>query len=115
MVCMRSPVSMLALSSTGMPCKGPSTLPCRRNCVGMPRPRERVGIDLDHRIHARPVLIERENAADVFARQRFGGQTPRGHFGLQLRDGEVLVAGRRIVFGSAAARGRRKRNTTVRA
>src|SRR3954466_418332 len=30
-VCMRSPVSMLPLSSTGIPCSGPSTLPCRRN------------------------------------------------------------------------------------
>src|SRR5579864_9397127 len=29
-VCILSPVSMLALSSTGMPCSGPSTLPLRR-------------------------------------------------------------------------------------
>ena len=30
-VCMRSPLSMFPLSSTGMPRSGPSTLPCRRN------------------------------------------------------------------------------------
>src|SRR5439155_13478710 len=29
-VCILSPVSMLALSSTGMPCRGPSTWPCLR-------------------------------------------------------------------------------------
>src|SRR6266850_6073914 len=29
-VCIWSPVSMLSFSSTGMPCKGPSTLPCPR-------------------------------------------------------------------------------------
>src|SRR6267143_1914045 len=30
LVCIRSPVSMLSLSSTGMPCNGPSTLPSAR-------------------------------------------------------------------------------------
>src|SRR5205807_5319432 len=31
LVCILSPVSMLSFKSTGMPCKGPSTLPCLRN------------------------------------------------------------------------------------
>src|ERR1700692_4782057 len=30
-VCLRSPVSTLPLSSTGIPCKGPSTVPCFRS------------------------------------------------------------------------------------
>src|SRR5437868_7830352 len=30
LVCILSPVSMLSLSSTGMPCRGPSTVPCLR-------------------------------------------------------------------------------------
>ena len=56
------------------------------------RHRERVGIQLHHRVHARPVLVEGEDARDVFARERFGSQTSRGHRGLQLRDGGFLEA-----------------------
>src|ERR1700737_4494903 len=31
LVCILSPVSMLSLSRTGMPCRGPSTVPCLRS------------------------------------------------------------------------------------
>ena len=35
LVCILSPVSMLSLSSTGMPCRGPSTVPRRRNASAL--------------------------------------------------------------------------------
>src|SRR5258708_1130596 len=34
-VCMLSPVSMLSLSSTGIPCRGPSTRPCLRKASAL--------------------------------------------------------------------------------
>ena len=72
--------------------------------IRMARHRERVGVQLHHRIDAGTVLVEREDAPDVHARERFGGEAPRGHRGLQLRDGEILVAaphgGRRLCVSS---------------
>src|SRR6266403_1154218 len=35
LVCILSPVSMLSLSRTGMPCKGPFTMPCLRNASAL--------------------------------------------------------------------------------
>src|SRR5258708_2091005 len=35
LVCILSPVSMLSLSRTGMPCKGPSTMPCLRSASAL--------------------------------------------------------------------------------
>src|SRR5882672_1834180 len=35
LVCILSPVSMLSLSNTGMPCNGPSTMPCLRSASAL--------------------------------------------------------------------------------
>jgi hypothetical protein len=87
---MRSPVSMLPFEKDRNAMQRTLHPALATHRIRATRHRERIGVQFHHRVHARPVLVEGEDARDVCTRKRFGSQTSRSHRGLQLRDGGIF-------------------------
>ena len=79
--------------------------------VGIARHVQRIGIELDHRVHIGSVLIEVQDALDVSLGELFGGDFALLHRGFELRHGSFKVVEIVVVivirigwFGEAAHR-----------
>ena len=94
-VCMRSPVSMLSLSSTGMPSSGAGLARCLGTLrVALARDLQGIGVDLEDGIDAGSGLVELGDARDVGTRQLFGRHRAVAHALLLRGDRRIHVHGR---------------------
>ena len=105
-VSMRSPVSTLSFSRTGMPCSGPRELPAAPLGVHPIGDVERVGIDLEDAADRRPALVHGADAADVGLGDRARRVAAGGHAGLEVGDGGLLEG--ELLLGGGHQAGRRR-------
>src|SRR5881296_2654571 len=87
LVCILSPVSTLSLSSTGIPWRGPSTLPVAAQLVRVFCHLKRVWVELNDLVARLGTLVQRLDASQVFVGQIYVGEPAAGHLRLELRDG----------------------------